>query len=116
MRKHLILLSGLLLVFASSALAEKCKTRKTNYGVSVTGVRYRKNVRHLLLAGKLKGDKKRVYEKHGFTFNRLRFDRAGKFTERWRYYKEGLEFVFDEDSNLIEKRTISKEDRRKGIR
>jgi hypothetical protein len=112
MRNCLIILSGLLFVFTGSAFAENCKTKKVRYGVSVTGARYRKNVRHLLLAGKLKGDKKLIYEKYGFTFHRLRFNAAGKITERWKYYDEGLEFVFDEDSNLIEERTIMIEHRR----
>ena len=112
MRKYLIILSGLLFVFTSSAFAEDCKTKKVRYGVSVTGARYRKNVRHLLLVGNLRGDKKLIYEKYGFTFHRLRSNAAGKKTERWKYYDEGLEFVFDDDNNLIEERRILVEHRR----
>jgi hypothetical protein len=116
MRNCLIILSGLLFVFTGSAFAENCKTKKNYYGVSVTGTRYRKNVRHLMLAGKLKGDKKHIYEKYGFTFHRVRTNAAGRYTESWKYYDDGLEFVFDGDSNLIEERTITVEHRRDWFR
>lgn len=112
MRQTLILLSGLVFLFAGTAFADKPASTKSVYGVSVTGKRHRKNLRHLLLAGNLKNDKKKVYDRLGYTPHRLRFNAAGVKTERWRYYLEGLEFVFDEDSNLIESRRIPREDRR----
>jgi hypothetical protein len=112
MRKYLIILSGLLFVFAGSAFAETYTSTKAWYGVSVTGKRHRKNLRHLLLAGNLKADKKRIYDKYGYTPHRLRYSMAGRRTERWKYLEIGLEFVFDENSKLIEKRTIYREDRR----
>jgi hypothetical protein len=112
MRKYLVIISGLLFIFAGSALADTCEKAKKRQGVSVTGIRHRKNLRHLMLAGNLQGDKKKVYKKFGFTPHRLRFDAAGKKTERWIYYDKGLYFLFDEASNLIEHREIPKEDLR----
>jgi hypothetical protein len=41
---------------------------------------------------------------------------AGVNTERWKYFDEGLEFVFDADDNLIETREIRVEHRRAGIK
>jgi hypothetical protein len=112
MRKYLVTLSGLLFLFTGSAFAETSTNYVGKHGVSVTGKRYRKNLRHLMLAEKLKGDKKKVYVKYGFTPHRLRFDMAGRKTERWKYLERGLEFLFDENDNLIEKRTIFRENRR----
>jgi hypothetical protein len=112
MRKHLIILSGLLFIFAGSAIAETSANYVGKYGVSVTGKRHRKNLRHLLLAGNLKGDKKVVYKKFGYTPHRLRQTMAGETTERWLYLERGIEFVFDDDGNVIDKRRILKEDRR----
>ena len=115
MRKHLCILSGLLILFVGSAFAETSQQYVGKYGVSVTGRRYRNNVRHLLLAEFLKGDKKKVFDEYGFTPHRLRYSAAGVRTERWKYFEQGLEFVFDADSNLIEKKEIRIEKRRAGI-
>ena len=112
MRKHLIILSGLLFIFAGSAIAETSVNYVGKHGVSVTGKRHRKNLRHLMLAGKLKGDKKVVYDKFGYTPHRLRYTMAGETTERWKYFERGIEFTFDDDGNIIEKRRIRKENRR----
>jgi hypothetical protein len=112
MKKYLLLLSGLVFLFAGSAFADTSTKYVGKHGVSVTGKRYRKNLRHLMLAEYLKGDKKKVYDKYGYTPHRLRFSMAGKRTERWKYLELGLEFVFDDSSNLIEERTIYREDRR----
>ena len=49
----------------------------------------------------LYGDKKNIYEEYGYTPHRLKKRFAGTWTERWKYYSLGLEFVFDEDDNLI---------------
>ncbi len=106
MRKYLVILSGLLCLFAGSVFADTYAATKQQQGVSVTGKRYRKNVRHLALAGKLQGDKQLVYQQYDYTPHRLRFDAAGQKTERWIYPDEGLSFLFDEDSNLIEQREI----------
>ena len=109
MRKYLVILSGLLCLFAGSVFADTYETTKKQQGVSVTGKRYRKNVRHLTLAEELQGDKKKVYQEFGYTPHRLRFDAAGQITERWIYYDQGLLLLFDEDSNLIEQREIPKQ-------
>lgn len=113
MKKYFAILAGLLVLFTGSAFAEiaaKCGG-DTFYYKQVRGKKGRKYVRHFLLRENLKGDKKTVYEQHGFTPYRLRFNAAGKITERWRYYDEGLEFTFDDDSNLLEMRAINREDR-----
>jgi hypothetical protein len=115
MRQSLCILSGLLFLFAGSAFADDSKQCVGKYGVSVTGKRYRKNMRHLLLAEFLKGDKEKVFQKYGFTPHRLRYSKAGVSTERWKYLEKGVEFVFDADDNLIEKREIPVEHRRAGI-
>ena len=114
MRKYLCILSGLLFLFVGSAFAET-KQYVGKYGVSVTGKRYRKNMRHLLLAEFLKADKKKVFDKYGWTPHRLRHYAAGVRTESWKYLELGLMFVFDDDDNLIEKREIPIERRRAGI-
>ena len=115
MRKYLCILSGLLFLFVGSAFAETSKQCVGKYGVSVTGKRYRKNMRHLLLAEFLKGDKKKVFDKYGWTPHRLRYYAAGERTERWKYLERGIEFVFDADDNLVEKLEIPIEKRRAGI-
>jgi hypothetical protein len=112
MRKYILLLSGLLFIFAGSGIASAKNSSTDSYGASVDGKRARKNLRHLLLAGNLKGDKKCVFDQYGYTPHRLRFSHAGQKTERWRYYEQGLEFVFDESDKLVEWRQIQKEDRR----
>ena len=112
MKKYFAILAGLLITFTGSAFAEKAAGGgDTFYYKQVRGKKGRKYVRHFLLRKNLKGDKKIVYETYGFTPHRLRFNAAGRITERWRYYSEGLEFTFDDDSNLVEKRVIKREDR-----
>ena len=113
MKKYFAILAGLLVLFTGSAFAERTATcgGDTFYYKQVRGKKGRKYVRHFLLRENLKGDKKAIYEQYGFTPHRLRFDAAGKITERWSYYDEGLEFTFDADSNLLETREINREDR-----
>lgn len=113
MRKIFLVLLGLLVYGATSFFPMSTATSggDTFYYKQVRGKKGRKYVRHFLLRENLKSDKKVIYEQYGFTPHRLRFNGAGKITERWRYYVEGLEFVFDEDSRLIESRKIMKEDR-----
>lgn len=115
MRKYLFILSGLLFLLTGSAFADSSVQLVGKYGVSVTGKRYRKNMRHLLLAEFLKGDKKEVFDQYGYTPHRLRFSKAGVRTERWKYLEKGLEFVFDSDDNLIDTRNIPTEHRRAWI-
>jgi hypothetical protein len=115
MGKSLCILSGLLFLFVGSAFADTSTQYVGKYGVSVTGKRYRKNMRHLLLAEFLKGDKQAIFQKYGFTPHRLRYSQTGVSTERWKYLEKGLEFVFDADDNLIDTRDIPVEHRRAGI-
>lgn len=115
MMKYFIIVSGLLFLLTGSAFADTSTGYVGQYGVSVTGVRHRKNLRHLLLAGNLKGDKKTVYKEFGYTPHRLRLSAAGVRTERWQYLEEGVEFVFDMDGMLVDKREIPVENRREGI-
>jgi hypothetical protein len=115
MRKYLCIFFGLLFLSVGSAFAETSKQCVGKYGVSVTGRKHRKNLRHLMLAERLKGDKKKIYDKYGYTPHRLRFSHAGVRTERWQYLEKGLEFVFDSKSNLVDKREIPREYRRAGI-
>lgn len=112
MRKYFFILLGLLVYFSGSAITTAAASGGDHfYYKQVRGKRGRKYVRHFLLRKNLKGDKKKTFERYGFTPHRLRFNGAGKITERWRYYSEGLEFIFDDDSNLLESRTIKREDR-----
>lgn len=71
---------------------------------AVRGKKGRKYVRRFALALNLSGDKLAIYEKHGYTPHRLGFKAGGQRTERWKYYRLGVEYLFDEDSNLIETR------------
>ena len=75
-------------------------------GISVLGKKGRKQIRYLLLQEKLSGDKKAIYEEYGYTPHRLRFRAIGEVTERWKYYSRGLEFTFDDESNLISTRNF----------
>jgi hypothetical protein len=79
---------------------------KTNSDAThiVRGKRGRKYARRFSLRENLKGDKAAVYDEFGYTPHRLRYNVAGRRTERWKYYSLGVEFHFDEDSNLIDTR------------
>ena len=68
---------------------------------TVRGKKGRKYARRFSLAENLTGDKLRIYNDHGYTPHRLGFKVAGKRSERWRYHSLGVEYVFDEDSNLV---------------
>ncbi len=85
------------------------------YYTRVRGKRGRKYVRHFLLRKNLTNDKKAVFEEYGFTPHRLRFNHAGRITERWTYHQHGVEFLFDSDSNIIEQRRVPVEDRRVNV-
>ena len=67
----------------------------------VRGKRGRKYARRFSLRENLTGDKLRIYEAHGYTPHRLGYNFAGRRTERWKYYSLGVEYVFDDESNLI---------------
>jgi len=107
MKQYIAWLFVLSLFGASSVVAGS-----DYHAPGVTGKKARKQVRHFLYAKNLTGDKKAVFDEYGYTHNRLRFSMGGKVTERWRYYDRGLEFTFDQEGSLIEKREIAREDRR----
>lgn len=73
-------------------------------GYVLRGKRGRKYARRFSLRENLANDKLRVYEEYGYTPHRLGYNVAGRRTERWQYHSLGLEFVFDNDGNLISDR------------
>lgn len=80
--------------------------------VKILGKKNRRELRHELYGKRLQSDKLRVYREHGLTAFRLRVDRGvAGVIERWRYPDLGLEFVFDAESRLIERRQIRIGDR-----
>jgi hypothetical protein len=99
MVRRLILAAVLLTVFCTAAEAVTIPR----------GRKGRKYLRHFSLVENLKSDKLAVYEEYGYTPHRLRIRFAGEVKERWRYHSLGLEFVFDRDQNLVEKRTFHPE-------
>jgi hypothetical protein len=112
MRIRLALLTALAVLAAGFASAYAAPSEETSgrYYRQVRGKKGRKYVRHFLLRKNLVGDKKVVFETYGYTPHRLKSDFAGRKTERWRYYTDGLEFVFDDEGNLISKREIAREE------
>jgi hypothetical protein len=111
MKRYLMILAGLLAFVAGPALADQI----VYYPPKVTGKKARRQIRHYLYGHKLTGDKKVVFDKYGWTPHRLRINAYGRVTERWQYLEEGLEFVFDMDGTLVDKREIPIENRREGI-
>jgi hypothetical protein len=80
-------------------------TELKNSNISaIRGKKGRKYARRFSLKDNLQGDKLAIFDEYGYTPHRLRYDFQGIITERWKYYSEGLEFWFDESSNLIETR------------
>jgi len=71
---------------------------------AIRGKKGRKYARRFSYRDNLQGDKLAIYNTHGYTPHRLRYDSLGIKTERWKYYSEGLEFWFDASSNLIDTR------------
>jgi hypothetical protein len=80
------------------------------------GKKGRKYLRHLSLVENLRGDKLWVYEEYGFPVHRLRVRGYGEVKEHWTYYELGLEFVFDDESNLVKTNRFWPEDRRARIK
>ena len=70
-------------------------------GPAVIGKKGRKQIRRSLLRDNLRGDKQRVYDTYGYTPHRLGYNSAGRRSERWKYYTEGLEFVFDQQDSPV---------------
>jgi hypothetical protein len=85
---------------------------ETTRPVKILGKKNRRELRHELYNKRLQADKLRIFKKHGLTSYRLRVDRGvAGVIERWRYPDLGLEFVFDAESRLIDRRRIRIGDR-----
>jgi hypothetical protein len=112
MKTRLALLTALAVLAAGfgSAFADSSGDTYQRYYRQVRGKKGRKYIRHFLLRKNLVGDKKVVFETYGWTPHRLRFDFAGRKTERWIYYTDGRYFEFDDEGNLIEEREIAREE------
>ena len=76
------------------------------------GKKGRKYLRRLSLAENLQNDKRSIYDEYGFPVHRHREYAYGRIREHWTYYERGLEFVFDEDSNLLQTNRFWPENRR----
>jgi hypothetical protein len=105
--KKWLWVSGLVLVLAAPAFADA-----VYYPPQVTGARHRSNLRHFLYVKNLTGDKLAVYEEYGYTPHRLRLNEYGEVREKWTYYEAGKVFIFDQEGNIDETRSISVEKRR----
>lgn len=103
---------AVLALFALGALAPEIHADTRTRPVKILGKKNRRELRYELYGKRLQGDKLRVFRKHGLTNARLRVDRGvAGVVERWRYPELGLEFVFDANSRLLERRGIDKSDR-----
>ena len=97
------------------ALAALLSATASEAVVPGKGMKGRRHLRYTYYIENLRNDKLAVYEEYGYAVHRLREYAYGRITERWTYYELGLEFVFDEDSILIDTRTFWPEDRRERI-
>ena len=105
MLRRLVLLLTLVALFATASEA-----------VTVgRGKRSRRFIRHRTYVQKLQNDKRQIYNEYGFPVHRHREYAYGEIREFWTYYEHGLEFVFDEDSNLLETNKFWPENRRERI-
>lgn len=102
MIKRLVLVLTLASLLATSAEAV----------VIGRGKRTRRNIRYSMLRSRLDNDKLKIYDEYGHPMHRLRIKGYGRILEHWTYYEIGREFIFDEDSKLVEVRKFWPEDRR----
>jgi len=99
----------IILIMALAALLGATATEAVTPGKGKKG---RKYLRNSYYVENLQNDKLAVYEEYGFPVHRLRDYGYGRITERWTYYELGLEFTFDESSDLVDTRTFRSENRR----
>ncbi len=92
MIKRLVLLLTVASFLSSTAVAD---------GPGVCGKKRRKRIRRSYLVKNLENDKLKVYQEYGYSIHRLRVRGYGRVQEHWKYYKIGKEFIFDEESNLV---------------
>ena len=102
----------IILIMALAALLGATATEAVTPGKGKKG---RKYFRQSYYVANLQSDKLAVYEEYGYPTHRLREYAYGEITESWTYYKDGVEFIFDEDSKLTETRTFRPENRRERI-
>lgn len=102
----------IIILLALAALLGATATEAVTLGKGKKG---RKFLRHTYYVENLRNDKLAVYEEYGYPVHRLREYGYGRITERWKYYELGLEFVFDQNSALIEVKTSWPENRRERI-
>ena len=102
MYRRLVLLLALVALLATASEAVTVGRGKRN----------RRFLRHRAYVQKLENDKKQIYNEYGFPVHRLREYAYGRLREHWTYYEHGLEFIFDEDSNLVETNRFWPENRR----
>ena len=120
MKRTILLGLGLFILLSGNAFAGRLdRDARTYYKdgrilhkrlTNLRGKRGRKYARRISLRENLKGDKLAIYNEHGYTPHRLGYNGYGERTERWRYYSLGVEFWFDEDSNLIDTRYFPPEE------
>ena len=129
MRRTILFGLGILLLFSTpQAFGEEPEGRLTRYGrytyirdgetrygrpyyepkSTVRGKRGRKYARRFSFVGNLTGDKLAVYKEYGHTPHRLGYNVAGQRLERWKYYSEGVEFVF-KGADLVDTRRFMPE-------
>jgi hypothetical protein len=106
MAKRLILLLALAALICTSG-AEAVTPGKGKKG--------RKVLRYSYYAQFLQNDKLRIYEEYGYPVHRLREYGYGRILEHWKYYDLGLEFVFDDNSVLVDTNRFPPENRRERI-
>jgi hypothetical protein len=99
----------IILLVALAALLGATATEAVTPGKGKKG---RKYFRHSYYVANLQNDKLAVYEEFGYPIHRLREYAYGEITETWTYYADGVEFVFDRDSNLLRTRTFRPENKR----
>jgi hypothetical protein len=106
MFKHIILLVALAALLGATA------TEAVTLGKGQKGRRY---LRHTYYVENLQSDKLAVYEEYGYPRHRLRENAYGRVTEHWTYNEYGLEFVFDQNSVLVETKTFWPDNKRERI-
>lgn len=79
------------------------------------GKRGRKFLRRQTYVQKLQNEKREIYNEYGFPVHRHREYAYGRIREHWTYNEHGLEFIFDEDSNLVKTNRFWPENRRERI-
>jgi hypothetical protein len=105
--KKWLWVSVLALAIAAPAFADA-----VYYPPQVTGKRERKSIRHYLFVQNLTGDMRTVYDDYGYTPYRMRLNEYGVVRQQWTYHEHGIVFVFDQCGQIVETRSIPREERR----